>query len=206
MVETKVGTAITLTYSSVPDDLVTVFVIHEDDASTPSLGMQSTASEISTPEGFNSIYATEYTPQSEGIYYVTYLSTATGNAASKFFAYTRKARTEGSSDNYRQSALGADFVEVISHSVVEGIALTGQTADDFSITFFKDGTIEVSPSWTIAEVGTNGDYVLTILGGLPSEGHWVITVLMEATNDTWRTDVEVRKEIFGSVTTSGSPF
>tara|TARA_Y100000296_G_C5114520_1_gene226986 strand:+ start:136 stop:483 length:348 start_codon:yes stop_codon:yes gene_type:complete len=114
--------------------------------------------------------------------------------------------------SYRTSTVGLDFTEIVSAFDVDGISrLTGQTSSDFDVSFYRNGAKvisadNISPTWTIAEIDTDtGEYALSLSGGFSVAGHWVISVVISATEDLWRTDVEV-VSTSGSDTISGAPF
>jgi len=109
--------------------------------------------------------------------------------------------------SYRTTIVGAGFSEIISAFDVDGLSrLTGEAQADFSAVFYKDGSVE-AVTWDIIEVGASGEYYLTVPSGFPSTGHWVVSVTILATDDIWRTDVEVTSADGSQVgVVTGSPF
>ncbi|MEC8306383.1 MAG: hypothetical protein VXZ72_00790 [Chlamydiota bacterium] len=93
------------------------------------------------------------------------------------------------------------FYDVISVFDFDGVSrLSGLTDSNFTISFYKNGVAQ-SVTSTIAEIGTTGEYLLTVADGFSSKGFWVISTYLDETEDTYRTDIEVRSQDIDTVYT-----
>ena len=87
------------------------------------------------------------------------------------------------------------FYEVLSVFDETGVdRVTDLVSGDFTVSFYIDGAAvsgEDEPDYSIAQIDTTGEYLLTVTNGFSSVGFWLISVL-DSTEYTHRTDVEVR--------------
>lgn len=101
----------------------------------------------------------------------------------------------------RTNKVDEAFYEIISAFDFDGVSrLTGQATSDFTVSFYKDGAEITAPSHTIVEIGTDtGEYALTVSDGFDSVGYWMVSILIEETEDIHRVDIEVRESDIGDV-------
>jgi len=101
----------------------------------------------------------------------------------------------------RTTKTGDAFYEVISVFDFDGVSrLSGLTQSDFTVSFYKDGVAQTITS-TIAEIGSTGEYLLTVADGFSSKGFWIVSTYLGETEDTFRTDIEVRSQDIDAVYT-----
>ena len=94
--------------------------------------------------------------------------------------------------NYRTSKVDETFYSVFTVFDFDAVStVSGEDPGDFTVRFSKDDTAQ-SLAFDIDEIGTTGDYVVTIPDGFPSMGLWVISVEVAYNGSTWRDEVEVR--------------
>jgi hypothetical protein len=134
MLETKKGTPLTLTYTGPPGLTITLFITHELDIATSTLGTQGTCSEAINPSGFHSTYTFAYTPTKVGYYYVT----------SKSFYPGQEATAEGSATKFNS-------YDVSSQSLISSVQTVqlAITSGELSRTIL--GTITSSTSSKVSE-------------------------------------------------------
>jgi hypothetical protein len=96
--------------------------------------------------------------------------------------------------NYRTSKVGEAFYSVFTvYDTDLKSTVSGQGLGDFSVRFSLDGAIPGTPPvFAIGELGSTGDYILTIPSGFISKGLWVVSVEVDYNGSTWRDEVEVR--------------
>jgi hypothetical protein len=94
----------------------------------------------------------------------------------------------------RTAKAGEAFYEVISVFDLDGVTpLSGESSSDFTVSFFHNGEApSEDPSYSLGEIDSTGQYALTVGDGFEDNGFWVISVLVGSTDDTFRTDIEVR--------------
>lgn len=91
--------------------------------------------------------------------------------------------------DHRSAKVGDPFYDIFTVFEFDGVSTkSGETS--FAVDFVHDDTPTVV-AYTIAEIGTSGDYQLTVPGGFPSVGVWAITVEVAYNGSTWRTFAEV---------------
>lgn len=110
--------------------------------------------------------------------------------------------------NYRTSKVDEAFYSVLTVFDFDLVStVSGQLPGDFTVRFAKNDT-PVAVSYAISEIGSTGDYVITISGGFPSVGLWVITTEVAYNGSTWRDEVEVRvhdiDDVYDVVVAGGS--
>ena len=94
----------------------------------------------------------------------------------------------------RTNKVDEAFYEIISAFDFDGTSrLTGQSETDFTVSFYLDGAEVTAPDFSISEIGTDtGEYILTVTNGFDTVGYWMVSILIEDTEDVHRVDVEVR--------------
>lgn len=95
---------------------------------------------------------------------------------------------------YRTSKVGEAFYSVFTVFDYDlTTPVSGQPPSSFTVRFSLNNAVVGSPPpFTIAEIGTTGDYIIVVAGGLPSTGLWAVTVEVAYNSSTWRDEVEVR--------------
>ena len=87
------------------------------------------------------------------------------------------------------------FYEVLSVFDESGVdLLSDEEESDFTVSFYADGvaaTGDDEPAYSISEIDSTGQYLLTVTNGFSSTGFWMVSVL-DSTEYTHRTDIEVR--------------
>ena len=95
---------------------------------------------------------------------------------------------------YRTAKVDEAFYSILTVFDTDGTStVSGQTPADFTVRFSFNGAPAVAPAFGIAEIGTTGDYVVTLPNGFPTVGLWVISVEVAYNESTWRDEVEVRQ-------------
>lgn len=105
----------------------------------------------------------------------------------------------------RTIANDTKFYEVVTVFNFDGVTpLPGLTSANFVITFYKNNVVQAAPVHSIVEIGNTGDYALSVTNGFSSVGFWMIQMVNDVTNDTFRTDIQVSKDFLyvSSVVTS----
>jgi hypothetical protein len=93
--------------------------------------------------------------------------------------------------DHRRIKVGDPYYDYLTVFEFDGVTpVSGQLPGDFAVDFVYKGT-PASLTHTIAEIGTSGDYLLTIPDGFPSKGTWAVTVEVAYNGSTWRSVVEV---------------
>jgi hypothetical protein len=94
---------------------------------------------------------------------------------------------------YRTSKVGEAFYSVLTVFDFDLVStVSGQLPGDFTVRFSLNDTPQTGISFSIAEIGTTGDYAVRVPGGFPSKGLWAATVEVAYNGSTWRDEVEVR--------------
>ena len=108
---------------------------------------------------------------------------------------------------YRQAKKTEAFRTVITVFDFDGTSrVSGQLTGDFEIEFLFNGA--AAPAYTIAEIGSTGDYLLEVTNGFPAKGTWTVTAVVSYNDSLWRDVVEVRDldvdEIYAMFIASGT--
>jgi hypothetical protein len=111
--------------------------------------------------------------------------------------------------SYRTSKVDETFYDVFTVFDFDGVStVTGELPGSFTVRFSKDDVAQTGISYTIAEIGTTGDYALKIDDGFPSVGLWVATIEVAYNGSSWRSEVEVRNhdidDIYDIIMAGGS--
>jgi len=94
---------------------------------------------------------------------------------------------------YRTSKIGEPFYSVLTVFDFDGTStVSGQPSSAFVARFHRDNQEVQGVVHTVSELGTSGDYVLSVPGGFVSRGLWTVSVEVLYNGSTWRDDVEVR--------------
>jgi hypothetical protein len=110
---------------------------------------------------------------------------------------------------YRTSKVGEAFYSVFTVFDFDLVStVSGQLPGAFTVRFSKNDTVQTGISFTVAEIGTTGDYAVVIAGGFPSKGLWAVSVEVAYNGSTWRDEVEVRThdidEVFDVIVAGGT--
>ncbi len=98
----------------------------------------------------------------------------------------------------RTARVGEAFLDVFTLLDAVGSPVSGELAGDFTVRASQDGVTQAVVS-TIGEIGSTGDYVISVPAGFPGTGLWVLTVESATTSATKTTKVEVRTDDIDSV-------
>jgi hypothetical protein len=94
---------------------------------------------------------------------------------------------------YRTSKVGEAFYSVFTVFDFDlESTVSGQVPGDFTVRFSLNDTPPTGITFSVAEIGTTGDYVVIVPGGFPSKGLWAVSVVVAYNGSTWRDEVEVR--------------
>jgi len=93
---------------------------------------------------------------------------------------------------YRQAKTGEAFTTIITVFDFDGVTrVSGQESGDFDLDFYKDGVQVIAPSHTITEIGSTGDYMITVTNGF-AKAVWTINAVVSYNDSVWREVIEVR--------------
>tara|TARA_Y100000034_G_scaffold124964_1_gene173879 strand:+ start:1145 stop:2074 length:930 start_codon:yes stop_codon:yes gene_type:complete len=93
----------------------------------------------------------------------------------------------------RQTRKGEAFYTVITVFDLDGVArVSNQGQDDFELTFYFNGVEVQAPAYTITEIGSTGDYVITVTDGFDTKGLWTMNAVVTYNGSVWRDQIEVR--------------
>lgn len=109
----------------------------------------------------------------------------------------------------RHAKVEEALVEVFTVFDLDGYTpVSGLTADDFELTVYQNGAVAAGVECALTEVGSSGDYVLSVAAGLPAAGVWVITAYCTFNEARYRSVIEVREhdvdDIFDIMVSGGS--
>lgn len=108
----------------------------------------------------------------------------------------------------RTAKLNEPFSDCVSVVGLDMVSLhSGLGSGDFTVTFLRDGTAQ-TPTYTVTETAAPGTYQVSLPGGFPSIGTWLIRVQIPYNGSIWQTHVEVRRhdadDVYDVVIAGGS--